>query len=250
MHFSFQKLIGIFESVNNNITKAQITHIKQLQDNNYRKEFGIYFAEGEKIYSEFKKFPSQIQQVLSTKPLLEPHTLITVDQMHKISALQIPTNVLVVLKIPTRSMAIDQTFFTLVLDGIQDPGNLGTIIRIADWFGIKNVICSVDCADAYSPKVVQASMGSIARVNVHKTDLLEIIQANLNLPTYVATLNGFNLYEMPKPKNGFIIIGSEGKGVSKEILDICENKITIPGNGACESLNASVACGIICSHLI
>ncbi len=232
------------------LTKAQITHIKQLHDNKSRKEFGVYIAEGEKILKELLKFPEQIEQVYATTHLPFPHILISAVQMQKISALQTPTNVLIVCKLPPQEIILPNSQFTLVLDGIQDPGNMGSIVRIADWYGIANVICSLESADAYSPKAVQASMGSIVRVKVHRLDLNIFLKQHHSIPKYVAMLNGKDVSKLHNSQPGFIIIGSEGKGVSEAVLNACEHHITIPGAGVCESLNAAIACGIICSHLI
>jgi RNA methyltransferase, TrmH family len=232
------------------LTKAQITHIKQLQDNKYRKEFGVYIAEGEKILQEFLKNPTLIDQIFSSKPLPIPHLLITEVQMAKISALQTPTSVLAIIQMEAEKLVIDSSTFYLLLDGIQDPGNMGTIVRIADWYGIQNIVCSPESADAYSPKAVQASMGSISRVAVHRLSLVDLLSNESNMPTYVAVLDGVAINTVAKGVAGFIIIGSEGRGVSSEVMQLCKTKITIPGAGQCESLNASVACGIICSHLI
>ena len=139
---------------------------------------------------------------------------------------------------------------SLVLDTIQDPGNLGTIIRIADWFGIKNIICSAGSADMYNPKVVQSTMGSLGRVNVLYTDIVSWLQENKNIKAYAAALNGKPLQQFQQLKEGLIVIGNESKGISDEVMQLCAEKITIPKVGAAESLNAAVASGIILSHIV
>jgi TrmH family RNA methyltransferase len=139
---------------------------------------------------------------------------------------------------------------TLVLDTIQDPGNLGTIIRIADWFGIDNIICSPDCADMYSPKVVQSTMGSLARVNIIYTDIAEWINGHADIMIYAATMHGKDVRSLSKIKEGLIIIGNEGKGINEGILSLAKENITIPKIGEAESLNAAVATGIILSHVV
>jgi TrmH family RNA methyltransferase len=143
---------------------------------------------------------------------------------------------------------------TIVADGIQDPGNLGTIIRCADWFGIQQVICSKDSADIYNPKTVQATMGSIARIKVYYEDLVQLLSENKqkddNIRIYAAALNGNDITNMPPVEEGVIIIGNESKGISEALLQLADEKITIFKRGKAESLNAAVASGIILSHLI
>ncbi|MBL7745420.1 MAG: RNA methyltransferase, partial [Chitinophagaceae bacterium] len=139
---------------------------------------------------------------------------------------------------------------SLVLDTLQDPGNLGTIIRIADWFGIEQIICSPDCADVYNPKVVQSTMGSIARVKVFYTDLAEWLPVQKDIRIYAAALEGKDITNMNPLKEGLIIIGNESKGIEEEILALANERITIPKKGKAESLNAGVAAGIILSHLV
>jgi TrmH family RNA methyltransferase len=137
---------------------------------------------------------------------------------------------------------------TLLLDGIQDPGNLGTIIRTADWFGFKQVICSTDTAEAYNPKVVQASMGSLARMEVIYTNLEDLIR-NSSLPTFAATLGGTSIFETNFGSEGLLILGNEGNGIRPEILEKVGNQVTIPQFGAAESLNVAVSAGIFCAEV-
>lgn len=141
---------------------------------------------------------------------------------------------------------------SLVLDGVQDPGNMGTIIRIADWFGIEHVFCSEDCADVYNPKTVQATMGSIARVSVVYTDLKKLLEELSDIPVYGTLLNGNNIYDEKLTENGLVIMGSEGKGISADIINYIDNKLYIPeyplGVRSSESLNVAVATSIICSE--
>ena len=137
---------------------------------------------------------------------------------------------------------------TLALDTIQDPGNMGTIIRIADWFGVENIICSAGCADMYNPKVVQATMGSLARVNIIHTNLGEWLQQHHGVKIYGASLAGKNIKSHDAVKEGIIVIGNEARGISEEIMELVNEKITIPRLGHAESLNAAVATGIILSQ--
>jgi TrmH family RNA methyltransferase len=168
--------------------------------------------------------------------------------LERLSQLQTPNQVIAVIKKPA-SQQPDASSFTLYLDTIQDPGNFGTIVRIADWFGIKNIVCSAGCVDLYNPKVVQSTMASIARVNVYYDEEGAWLK-NQNLSVYAATLDGASLYDHSKTNKGILIIGNESKGISKEILDYATEQITIPKKGEAESLNAAVATGIILSHLL
>ena len=180
-----------------------------------------------------------------------PVTIITEIELEKISQLKTPNNVLAVLHHFDRSIEIiSKNKITLVLDGIQDPGNLGTIIRIADWFGVAQIICSNDTADMYNTKVVQSTMGSIARVKMMYTQLEEWLSGQNDISIYATTLNGKPIQQTTKIKEGIIVFGNESKGISEEVLNYCTDKITIPKKGKAESLNAGVAAGIILSHLI
>ncbi|RYY18244.1 MAG: RNA methyltransferase, partial [Chitinophagaceae bacterium] len=138
----------------------------------------------------------------------------------------------------------------LMLDNIQDPGNLGTIIRCADWFGIRQIVCNTGSADNFSPKVVQSTMASIARVAVYYMDLPEFLVANKGLPVYAAALGGKPLNQYPVADHGILVIGNESKGISPEVMALATDRITIPRRGKAESLNAAVAAGIILSHLV
>jgi len=140
----------------------------------------------------------------------------------------------------------------LVLDGIQDPGNMGTIVRLSDWFGIQHVFCSPDTADIFNPKTVQATMGAIARVNVHYVDLKDLLTRNNSLPVFGTLLEGENIYKAELPKNGFIVMGNEGKGISPDIQKLITHKLFIPNyptnSQTSESLNVAVAAAIVCSE--
>jgi RNA methyltransferase, TrmH family len=164
--------------------------------------------------------------------------------------LSTPNNVLAVFekKIVTAPGTIKGKI-TIALDTIQDPGNFGTIIRTADWFGVEHIICSAGCADMYNPKVVQSTMGSLARVNIFYTDLTNWLQENNSFKKYAADLDGKNIGTIKNIKEAIIIIGNEGKGISNDVMKLVDEKITIPKIGDAESLNAAVATGIILSHL-
>ena len=177
-------------------------------------------------------------------------TAINETELERISQLTTPNKVLaIVKKFETNEPGIKERI-SLVLDAIRDPGNLGTIIRIADWFGISQIICSADCADMYNSKVVQATMGSIARVNVFYTDLPVWLKQRSGVRIYAAMLEGKDVTKMSTIKEGLIIIGNESMGIDKEVLQYANEKISIPRKGSAESLNAAVATGIILSHLV
>lgn len=169
-------------------------------------------------------------------------------EMKSISALSTPSNFLAVAKQKKQQADLSKSNFVLVLDNVKDPGNLGTIIRTADWFGIHAIVCSNECVDVYNPKVVQATMGSIFRANVTYVNLLEFFQQNNAIPVYGAMLEGENIYEKPiQDKKAFLLMGSESFGISKELTPFITNKVMIPKFGGAESLNVAVATGILCS---
>ncbi len=178
-------------------------------------------------------------------------TEITDRELEKISQLKTPNQVFaIVQQFADGGVIITKGKITLALDTIRDPGNLGTIIRMADWFGVQQLVCSEDSADIYNPKVVQATMGSIARVKVYYTHLNEWLAAEKDTRIYATVLDGQDITGMEKLKEGIILVGNESKGISPELLKLANVKITIPKKGKAESLNAAVATGIILSHLV
>jgi RNA methyltransferase, TrmH family len=237
-----------------NINKAQIKQIQALHVKKTRDTLGVFIAEGVKILQELLKSDFEIDEIFYTdnfKPIGGLKcTLIEAFEMQKISALQTPTNVLTVVNKPSIKNLNFENKITLVLDDIQDPGNLGAIMRIADWYGIQNIVCNTNSADAYAPKVVQASMGSLFRVAIFKTELQSFFQMHASIPVFATFLNGSSIYKINKITQGFIVIGNEGKGINASILPNNYMPITIPKIGQAESLNASVAAGIICAQLI
>ncbi len=244
------------------ITKFQVKYIQSLGQKKFRDEGAVFVAEGPKIINELLAAqPASLETLYATSQWLQRHPAavkniqpdklieIKEQELERISFLQTPNEVLAVFKKPAVSSFHFSNSISLMLDGIQDPGNMGTIIRIADWFGIQNIICSPDCADAYAPKVVQSTMGSIVRVQLLYTDLMELLQKNKQLQLYAATLNGESLNAMQPIKEGVIVIGNESKGIHTALMEACQHRITIPRIGHAESLNAAVAAGIILSHL-
>lgn len=175
---------------------------------------------------------------------------ISVNDLEKISSLKTPQDVVAQIRIPEWPVLRHNDLkgrFSLVLDGIQDPGNMGTIIRIADWFGIVNLICSEDTVDIYNPKVVQASMGSLARVKVHYTELSEFL-SQVKPPVYGALLDGDNIYETDFGNEGLLLMGNEGNGIRPEVQKLITKAVTIPRIGKAESLNVAIATALFCSE--
>ncbi|MEZ4804365.1 MAG: RNA methyltransferase [Bacteroidia bacterium] len=171
------------------------------------------------------------------------------QDMKQISVHLAPPRVLAVLEIPSPEVLEVKNGFVLALDEIQDPGNLGTIIRIADWYGIKQIICSKGCTDVYAPKCINSTMGSFFRVNVFYGDILEY-QSKSKLPLLVSTLNGQNVHEGNLPKSGILVIGNEGHGINPKIISVSDYKLTIPKFGNAESLNAGVSTAVLLDNLI
>jgi TrmH family RNA methyltransferase len=241
------------------LIKSQVKYIQSLSHKKLRDSEGVFVAEGPKLINELLSARLPLLQLYAVKEWIEaqgrlltvPVTEISAAELERISLLQTPNLVLGIFKKPVFvANRPERNTLSLMLDTIQDPGNLGTIIRCADWFGISRIFCSTDCADAYNPKVVQATMGSIARVQVAYGSLTERLKLEPGLPTYAAVLNGTDVRRLPPIKEGIIIIGNESKGISEEVLALCRNRITIPRHGQAESLNAAVATGIILSHII
>jgi len=241
--------------------KSQAKYIQSLGQKKVRDEEGVFIAEGPKIVAELlASADANILQLYALHDWIVANRndcngveIIEIDEndLTKISQLTTPNKVLALVKkqethdhLPTKGIV------SLVLDTIQDPGNLGTIIRIADWFDIKQIICSMNCADMYNPKVVQSTMGSIVRVKMLYTDLAPWLEEQKDVFIYAAALDGQNVTAMKKITEGLIVIGNESKGISAEIFEQVDVKITIPRIGKAESLNAAVATGIILSHVV
>lgn len=248
------------------ITKNQIKHINSLKSNKFRKTYNEFIVEGVKLVDEILNSNFKISSLFATENWITENennlpenieiTEINEKELKNISGLTTANEVLAIVKIPENSINTDTIFtdLVLVLDKIRDPGNLGTIIRTADWFGIKNIICSNDTVDLYNPKVIQATMGSVTRVNVHYTDLAEFLkEAPENFPVYGTFLEGENFYTSKLPTNAIIVIGNESNGISKEIAGLINRKIFIPPFSSkqkqtAESLNASIAAALVCSE--
>ncbi len=235
------------------LSKNKIKWIRSLQQKKFREEYGLFIVEGEKMVQEaIDFFGHSIEFLCVTKSskINVPTSsfeiaLATEEELKSISSLKNPNNSLVVLKIPAKK-TID-TNFRIALDGIQDPGNMGTILRLADWFNVKEIICSKETVDIYNPKVVQASMGAIFRINVVYCDLVEYLSKTKE-PIYGALLEGENIYKKTIAPHGILVLGNEGNGISQKVIDHIKEPITIPRFGQAESLNVSVATGILLSE--
>ena len=241
------------------LSKNEIKEIQSLRHKKFREETKSFVAEGPKITGELLMLlPQQFKKVYGLKEWVEEnkhlvskveYEIVSETELERLSQLQTPNEVIAVLHHFENNEPIVQNKLVLYLDAIQDPGNFGSIIRIADWFGINHIICGEGCADMYNTKVVQASMASIARVNVFYDDELQWLKKQ-DVPKYAAALDGESVYTTSKKENGVLIIGNESKGIQTSIMDIIDQKITIPKIGAAESLNAAIATGIILSHLM
>jgi TrmH family RNA methyltransferase len=245
------------------LSKKIVKYIQSLSHKKLRDEENAFIAEGPKVVPEFlseENFNCKIlcasnDWLIGNKNLLKnilPENIYDIDEisLQKISLLKTPNKVVAVFeKKPLDKTPRIENKLSIMLDDIRDPGNLGTIIRIADWFDIENIICSENCADCYNPKVVQATMGSLVRVNVWYTTLIPFIETHKNISVYAAALSGTSLPEFKKIAEGIILIGNESIGINEELLKKASQKITIPKYGNAESLNAAVATGIILSHV-
>jgi len=242
------------------LVKSKLKYIQSLGQKKFRKEEGLFIAEGPKLVKELleddvvnvKEIYALKEWIDENKKLLISRDIIEISafELGKISQLTTPNKVLaLVQQFDENSHIITKGKITIVLDDVQDPGNMGTIIRIADWFGINQLICSHGCADVYNSKVIQSTMGSIARVRVVYTDVIQWLNGQNNINIYAAALKGKDIADMEKIKEGILIIGNESKGISPEVFALAKEKITISKKGKAESLNAAVACGIILSHL-
>ena len=244
------------------ITKARIKLIKSLEQRKQRNLQHLFVAEGPKLVEELLATmqPYYIAALpewwTQNRPLVKSaceQDTITPEELQRASLLRTPQQVIALFPIPYYKFdtSIAQHELCLALDGVQDPGNMGTILRIADWFGIHNVICSEDTVDVYNPKAVQATMGALARVKVHYTDLAALFR-QCNAPIYGTLLDGDNIYEQELGRDGFIVMGNEGNGLSQTIREMVTHKLLIPnypiGAKTTESLNVAIATSIVCSE--
>ena len=243
------------------ISKNKIKYIRSLELKKNRNKEGKFVAEGFKVVDDLLALQPADLIVATGEWLQGKHfgaetevIEVTDEELKKVSFLQHPQQVLAVFKQATSGdYSIHTSELSLALDGVQDPGNLGTIIRIADWFGITHIYCSQDTADVYNPKVVQATMGSIARVKVEYGDLLGLVESlPADVPVYGTLLDGDNIYQQKLENRGLIVMGNEGKGISPALAKKVNHKLLIPnfpeGRATADSLNVAIATAITCSE--
>lgn len=242
------------------LSKNKLKYIRSLKDKKYRAEHNTFVAEGDKLIKDLLPY-MKCQILVATTDFLENIDTSAIEevidvnssQLAQASFLQNPQHALAVFYQPEYNKDSDiKDELVLALDGIQDPGNLGTIIRMADWYGIKYIFCSQDTADVYNPKVVQATMGALARVEVHYVDLYEFLEEHTSVQIYGTFLDGDNIYEQEISPNGILVMGNEGNGIRPQIEKLITKKLFIPnypeGNPTSESLNVAIATAIICAE--
>ena len=244
------------------ISKNKLKYIRSLELKKNRTKEGKFVAEGHKVVEELLlRQPASL--IVATQEWLQGKHIdaateiieVTDEELKKVSFLQHPQQVLAVFSLRNASgySEVDTSVLNLALDGVQDPGNLGTIIRIADWFGIEHIYCSQDTVDAYNPKVIQATMGSIARVSVEYGDLYNLLKTLPDgTPIYGTLLDGDNIYQDALENRGIIVMGNEGKGITPQIKELVNHRLLIPnypeGRETAESLNVAIATAITCSE--
>ena len=241
------------------LTKNAIKQIASLRQQKFRKELGLFVVEGRKMTEELLRSDFETVGLFATETFLADHPFfakaetVSETQMEQMSGQDTPPGILAVVRIPVQNAVKTTSPLVLALDGIANPGNMGTLIRTAEWFGIQDVVCSPDCVELWNPKTVQATMGSLFRVRVWKTDLAAYLQMarSEGKAVYGALLEGENLFEMKKKAEGVLVIGSESHGIRAEVLPCITHPVTIPrtGGSATESLNAAVAGAILMAEM-
>ena len=249
--------------LNKMLSKALLKQISSLELRKFRKESGLFVAEGGKTVTDLIGAGMVAERIIATEEWLDSHpfghktevTIVTAEEMKRASFLRAPQGILAIFRQPQYETDYDAPKRSLCLaaDNVQDPGNMGTIIRIADWFGIEDIFCSPDTVDVYNPKTVQATMGALGRVRIHYTDLPVLITSLIGAtPVYGTFLDGENIYSHRLSDNGLIVMGNEGNGIGKECSSLIEERLLIPnyptGRDTSESLNVSTATAIICAE--
>jgi TrmH family RNA methyltransferase len=237
------------------LTKAEITKLRALDEKQYREAAGLFVVEGAKIISELIASKYPLLEIYATDAWKNPGDddrvrTVSAEEMTRISHFPKPSAVLAVGRIERATLTTGELGhgLTLALDRVQDAGNVGTLLRIADWFALDRVVMSPDCADLFGLKVMTASMGSFARVRVISTPLDQAL-AGLSVPVLGCDLEGSDIHLLPPMKDAVIVIGSEGRGLSAGVQACTSQRITIPRYGGAESLNAAVAAAIVCDNL-
>ena len=243
------------------ISKATIKKIHALDMRKFRRNERLFVAEGPKLVDELcatmkPVYIAALPEWISENAKIVSGTeydIVTPDELQRASLQKNPQQVIALFPIPEHKFCTEQlkNELVLMLDGVQDPGNLGTIARIADWFGIRNILCSAETADIYNPKAVQATMGALARVKFHYTDLLQLL-SQYDGPVYGTFLDGENIYGQELSENGVIVMGNEGKGISQGVGEMINRRLYIPnypiGTQTTESLNVAIATSIVCAE--
>ena len=242
------------------LSKNQIKYINSLQQKKFRQEYQSFVVEGAKSVVELLSSDFELESLYvtedfykETKPLLDKQPLIAEivgqAELEKAGTFSSNNAALAVAKMKSnQELLLNDTEYALVLDEIRDPGNLGTIIRIADWYGIQKIICSEGTVDLYNPKVISSTMGSFTRVSLFYTDLVKYLKGQQK-PIYGAFLDSENVHTLKFAPSGYIIIGNEANGISEAVGEVVTHKITIPRFGGAESLNAGIATAVICDNL-
>ena len=243
------------------ISKNKIKYIRSLEQKKTRREEGVFVAEGPKLTSDLLgrfhcRYLAATAEWMNTHPLVQvdEKDIANLEDLQRASLLKTPQDVIAVFvqRNEVTDASVIERELCLALDDVQDPGNLGTIIRIADWFGIEHIFCSLGTADVYNPKVVQATMGALARVHVHYLSLTELIEGLKEVPVYGTFLDGTNIYKQSLSETGLIVMGNEGNGISAEVRKLINRKLYIPnfpaGRSTSESLNVAVATAITCAE--
>ncbi len=234
------------------LSKSQIKLITSLKQKKYRQQYGYFVVEGFKTIKELLESNLELYALYTTETFnidAKKEFIISETELKKISFLKTPNKSLAIFKIPVVK-TVDKTKLIVALDDVRDPGNLGTIIRLCDWFGVKDLVCSKKTVDCFNPKVIQATMGSITRVNISYLDL-EVFLKKANMPVFGAFMEGDNVYKSKLPNDGILVMGNEANGVSLEIENLVTKKISIPRFGdlqATESLNVATATAILLSE--
>jgi len=236
------------------VVKSQIKLIKSLQQKKYRTQHSLFVVEGIKTVLELLNSDIDAHEIYTTDASFlggykGSITTISEKELKQMSSLKNPNKVFGVFKMP-KPKPLNFSDWTIALDDIRDPGNLGTIIRLCDWFGIRHLVCSQNTVDCYNPKVLQATMGSISRVNIVYVDLAKTLEES-NIPVYGTFMNGDSIYSEKLPDTGIIVMGNEANGISQEIKDLCYRKISIPnfGKSTTESLNVATATAILLNEI-
>lgn len=255
-----QRYISMLSKTPSMISKARIKWIKSLEIRKYRQQYKAFVAEGPKLVEELLPYSTPLcivatQDWLNQNEQIKAAEIYAVSQeeLKRISLLRTPQNVLTVMPIPDRKLDLSalQGRLVIALDGVQDPGNIGTILRTADWFGIKHVLCSEGTVDVYNPKCVQSCMGALARVEVYYCHLPEVL-SKVQMPIYGTFLDGKDIYAEELHAEGIIVMGNEGNGISAQIAEMINRRLYVPnfpkGSLTTESLNVAVTTGIVCAE--